>query len=474
MIGRRRTHESNSRGNDLLRGPGKGDPGRAGRLPGRGLRRRCGVARSGSRRCSGRTSRPAASSASRPPSSLAEAASAASTDAAERKPKSPASDAASRAGLPRPRRTSPGSLGRLGHYEVLEVIGRGGMGVVLRGLRRAAAPGRGHQGAGAPPGRPTATARKRFLREARAAAAVRDEHVVAIHAVEEAAETAVPGDGVHRRGLPAGAAGPQRPAGGQGGAAHRPAGRRRPGGRPRPGADPPRHQAGEHPAGKRRRAGQDHRFRPGPGGGRRQPDAEGVVAGTPQYMAPEQARGEALDHRADLFSLGSVLYAMCTGRPPFRAENTLAVLKRVCEDTPRPIREINPEVPRLAGRDHRQAPGQGPGRAVPVGPGSGGSAGPGTRRSAAWGLERPPAPRPRRRPNGRAAAWSWPAAVLLLFAAGFVLTESIGITHLGRDGAGQVHAENRPCRAKGRGGTERQSTSTRTAGADAAARSSHS
>ena len=71
----------------------------------------------------------------------------------------------------------------------------------------------------------------------------------------------------------------------------------------------------------------------------------GIVAGTPMYMAPEQAQGETLDHRADLFSLGSVLYAMVTGRPPFRANNTLAVLKRVAEDTPRPIREIIPEMP---------------------------------------------------------------------------------------------------------------------------------
>ena len=75
----------------------------------------------------------------------------------------------------------------------------------------------------------------------------------------------------------------------------------------------------------------------------------GVIAGTPQYMAPEQASGEAVDHRADLFSLGSVLYAMCTGRPPFRAGTALAVLRRVAEDTPRPIREVNPEIPeRLA------------------------------------------------------------------------------------------------------------------------------
>ncbi len=71
----------------------------------------------------------------------------------------------------------------------------------------------------------------------------------------------------------------------------------------------------------------------------------GFVAGSPLYMAPEQARGEALDHRADLFSLGSVLYTLCTGRPPFRAANTLAVLRRVAEESPRPIRETNPEVP---------------------------------------------------------------------------------------------------------------------------------
>src|ERR1700730_14615389 len=62
-------------------------------------------------------------------------------------------------------------------------------------------------------------------------------------------------------------------------------------------------------------------------------------------MSPEQAQGEPVDHRSDLFSLGSVLYAMCTGRPPFRATGTMAVLKRVCEDTPRPIREVNPEIP---------------------------------------------------------------------------------------------------------------------------------
>jgi hypothetical protein len=71
----------------------------------------------------------------------------------------------------------------------------------------------------------------------------------------------------------------------------------------------------------------------------------GTIAGTPLYMAPEQAKGETLDPRADLFSLGSVLYTMVSGRPPFRASSALAVLKRVAEDTPRPIRQIVPEVP---------------------------------------------------------------------------------------------------------------------------------
>jgi formylglycine-generating enzyme required for sulfatase activity len=87
----------------------------------------------------------------------------------------------------------------------------------------------------------------------------------------------------------------------------------------------------------------------------------GVVAGTPMYMAPEQAEGESLDHRADLFSLGSVMYIMATGRPPFRAATTYAVLKRVVEDEPRPIREVIPEMPRwlcdIIAKLHTKKPG---------------------------------------------------------------------------------------------------------------------
>jgi serine/threonine-protein kinase len=86
----------------------------------------------------------------------------------------------------------------------------------------------------------------------------------------------------------------------------------------------------------------------------------GIIAGTPQYMSPEQARGDTPDHRSDLFSLGSVLYAMCTGRPPFRAETPLAMLRRICDEAPRPIREVNPETPpwlaRIIERLHAKRP----------------------------------------------------------------------------------------------------------------------
>ncbi len=71
----------------------------------------------------------------------------------------------------------------------------------------------------------------------------------------------------------------------------------------------------------------------------------GMIAGTPQFMSPEQARGEPLDARSDLFSLGSLLYALATGRPPFRADNPLAVLKKVTETTPRPVHQVNERMP---------------------------------------------------------------------------------------------------------------------------------
>ncbi|MCC6507527.1 MAG: serine/threonine protein kinase, partial [Pirellulaceae bacterium] len=71
----------------------------------------------------------------------------------------------------------------------------------------------------------------------------------------------------------------------------------------------------------------------------------GVVAGTPSYMSPEQATGDEVDHRTDLFSLGSVLYYAATGHPPFRAERTMGVLHRICHQRHRPVWQVNAAVP---------------------------------------------------------------------------------------------------------------------------------
>ncbi|HEY1192385.1 MAG TPA: protein kinase [Gemmata sp.] len=71
----------------------------------------------------------------------------------------------------------------------------------------------------------------------------------------------------------------------------------------------------------------------------------GIVVGTPAYMSPEQARGKKVDHRSDLFSLGAVLYRLCTGQLPFDGPTTMAVLMALGTEDPVPVRERNPAVP---------------------------------------------------------------------------------------------------------------------------------
>jgi serine/threonine protein kinase len=72
----------------------------------------------------------------------------------------------------------------------------------------------------------------------------------------------------------------------------------------------------------------------------------GVVVGTPAYMSPEQARGVEVDQRSDLFSLGCILYRLCTGVEPFRGPDTMSLLTALAVDDPCPVEELNPAIPK--------------------------------------------------------------------------------------------------------------------------------
>ncbi len=238
----------------------------------------------------------------------------------------------------------PDSMGRLGTYEIKGILGRGGMGIVLKAFDPALNRNVAVKVLSASLAT-TGAARARFLREARAAAAVVHEHVVGVFAVAEAAglpflvmeyvsgrslQDRLDRDGplsvteVLRIGMQTAAG---LAAAHAQGLVHRDV----------------------KPANILLENGVERVRLTDFGLARAVADASmshsGLVAGTPYYMAPEQARGETTDHRADLFSLGSTLYAICAGHPPFRAETPLAVLRRVCDDSPRPLREINPEIP---------------------------------------------------------------------------------------------------------------------------------
>src|SRR4029077_5438205 len=191
----------------------------------------------------------------------------------------------------------------------------------------------------------TSPARKRFLREARASGCVRHENVVQIYAVEEQplpylVMEYIPGQTLQQRVDQTGPLEAPEVL--------------------RIGEQIARGLAAAHAQGLIHRdikpgnilleEGLEHKLKITDFGLARAADdasltQSGVIAGTPSYMSPEQAEGRPVDHRSDLFSLGSVLYAMCTGRPPFRAGTSMGVLKRVCEETPTPIRETNPEIP---------------------------------------------------------------------------------------------------------------------------------
>lgn len=239
----------------------------------------------------------------------------------------------------------PGHLGRLAQFDILRVLGRGGMGVVLHAYdpsldRDVAIKVIDPQLAN------NEVARQRFCREARAAAAVTHDNLVAVHQVNEDEPSGLPylvmqlvnGESLEQRLKRVGTLSPaevarlgmQAAAGlaaaHAGGLIHRDI--------------KPANILLESPADRVKltdfglaRAAEDVKL-----------TRTGFVAGSPLYMAPEQARGEEVDPRADLFSLGTVLYEATTGVAPFEAKTPLAVLRRVSDETQMPLMRLNPEV----------------------------------------------------------------------------------------------------------------------------------
>ncbi len=254
---------------------------------------------------------------------------------------------------------NPAMLGRLGEFEILEPIGMGGMSLVLKGydheLNRFVA-----IKVLAPHLALVGVARQRFAREAQAAASIVDPYVVPIHSVAADHDppylvmTYVPGQTLQATIDAEGSLDvlvavriAQQVAMGLA-AAHA--------------------QGLVHrdikPSNILLERNVQRAYIVDFGLARAADDASltrsGFLAGTPDYMSPEQARGESIDARSDLFSLGSVLYTMLTGHPPFRAASPMAVLNRISQDTPRSILACSPQVPEwLAGfveRLHSKSP----------------------------------------------------------------------------------------------------------------------
>jgi hypothetical protein len=245
--------------------------------------------------------------------------------------------------------TLESDLTRLGGYRLIRVLGRGGMGIVYEAedprLGRRVALKVLAAAAAREPG-----AKERFLREARAAAAVEHDHITPVYHVGEdgdlpfMAMSLLHGETLEARlragpvPLPEAVLIARQAAEGLAAAHAR--------GLVHRDVKPSNIWLERHPDGAFKRVrlldfGLAKPVAPG--------DAEitgsGVVMGTPAYMAPEQARGLPTDHRADLFSLGVVLYRMAAGCRPFDRADTFAVLTALVMETPKPPAELNPAVP---------------------------------------------------------------------------------------------------------------------------------
>lgn len=270
---------------------------------------------------------------------------------------------------------------KLGSYEIVKLLGEGGMGAVYRAfdpmLRREVAVKVMRQADGA-----SANARARFLREARAAAAVHDDHVVTIYHVDEAdgdpyivmplligesldarlsrekilsaadvakigRETALGLAAAHAQGL-----------------VHRDV--------------KPANLWLERVGERWRVKVLDFGLARAVEGVEERVTVSGALLGTPQFMSPEQAEGRSVDARSDLFSLGAVLYEAATGKAAFDRETVWAVLRAVRVDDPPPACTVNPSLPAelsdviawLMQKDPSQRPETAEDAAAAFGPGS--------------------------------------------------------------------------------------------------------
>jgi serine/threonine protein kinase/Flp pilus assembly protein TadD len=88
----------------------------------------------------------------------------------------------------------------------------------------------------------------------------------------------------------------------------------------------------------------------------------GTVLGTMPYMSPEQAQGEVVDHRSDIFSLGVIFYELLTGERPFKGESSAELISAILRDSPREVTQIRVDLPNHLGRIIRRCLEKDPGR----------------------------------------------------------------------------------------------------------------
>jgi eukaryotic-like serine/threonine-protein kinase len=142
---------------------------------------------------------------------------------------------------------------------------------------------------------------------------------------------------------------------------------------------------------------------------------QGVAVGTPTYMSPEQAAGEGVDSRSDIYGLGVVAYEMLAGQPPFRGPNGAAVISMQLSEKPVPIEKLRPDLPAHVSQTIM--------RALEKSPEHRWQTGSEFRRALNGNTVSPPAPRRRARPVGLAGV---AALLLLVVAVAMALTRHDG------------------------------------------------